>query len=668
MRTSVAALAALVVGSCSRSTPPPRAVDAARVAAPPPKPETLTADTPRTTVRGNRFIAPAGWSIVTRGSATIVEAPEGDSRIALVDVDATDPDSAVAAAWAAYRPDRPWPLKSTTPDSDGDGWTDKRTYAYQTSPNERRSVAAGSLRHDKAWSVWIYDMSDPTGDKRAAQVELVFSRLLPRGYQRETFAGRTARPLDEVGIKELGAFIERGRAALGVPGVAIGLIQNGKVVFEGGFGARELGKKTPVDAGTLFIIASNTKAMTTLMLGKLVDEKKLTWETPVTQVFPAFKLGDADTTSKVQIKHLICACTGLPRQDFEWLLEFEKVTPARALEVLGTMQPTSKFGEMFQYSNPLAAAGGYVGGHVVNPKLELGMAYDQAMKTRVFGPLGMSATTFDFKRALAGNHATAHATSIDDQPALATMDINYSILPVRPAGGAWSNVRDVLKYVGMELSRGTLPGGKRYISESVLLERRAPQVPIGKDVTYGMGLEVDTTWGVPVVHHGGSMIGYKSDMMWLPDHGVGAVILTNADAGGILLGPFRRKLLELLFDGRPEADSDVATRAKAMHTRIAAERRLLTVPPLGSAVDHLAPRYRSAALGDIVVARAGDVTTFDFGEWKSPVASRKNPDGTTSLITIAAGMDGLEFVVGEVDGKRTLVFRDAQHQYAFSES
>ena len=103
------------------------------------------------------------------------------------------------------------------------------------------------------------------------------------------------------------------------------------------------------------------------MLGKLVDEKKLTWSTPVTQAFPAFKLGDAATTSRVLIKHLICACTGLPRQDFEWLLEFQSLTPAGALAVLGTMQPTTRFGEMFQYSNPLAAAAGYVGGHVLIP-------------------------------------------------------------------------------------------------------------------------------------------------------------------------------------------------------------------------------------------------------------------------------------------------------------
>src|SRR4029453_5009002 len=134
-------------------------------------------------------------------------------------------------------------------------------------------------------------------------------------------------------------------------------------------------------------------------LAKLVDEGKLSWETPVTRLLPSFKLGSADTTSRVLVKHLICACTGLPRQDYEWLFQYEGVTPEGALKTLATMQPTSKFGEMFQYSNSLAAAAGFLGGHVAFPQLELGAAYDEAMSTRVFRPLGMTSTTFDFKQA-----------------------------------------------------------------------------------------------------------------------------------------------------------------------------------------------------------------------------------------------------------------------------
>ena len=455
-----------------------------------------------------------------KGKATIVEAPEGDSRIVFVDVAAMEPDAAIQEAWAAYRPDAKWPLKATTDSSDKDGWTNQKTYSYQTSPNERRGVAAGTLRHGDLHLVWIYDMADPVAEKRGAQVALIFGRLFPKGYSRETFAGRKANSLDDARIKELGAFIEQGLEQLGVPGASLALVQGGKVVFAGGFGVKELGKPEKPDASTLYMIASNTKAMTTMLLGRLVDQKKITWTTPVTTLLPQFKLGDADTTSKVLVEHLICACTGLPRQDFEWLLEFANATPESALATLGTMQPTSKFGEMFQYSNPMAAAAGYVAGHVLFPSMELGAAYDRAMTAEVFGPLGMTSTTFDFARALNGNHAASHALDIDGKPALAAMGVNYSILPVRPAGGAWSSVADLTKYVQMELAKGLLPNGTRYASEAVLKARQEPKVWIGRDDWYGMGLMVDQTYGTPVVHHGGSMIGYKSDMMWLPEHGV----------------------------------------------------------------------------------------------------------------------------------------------------
>jgi len=126
--------------------------------------------------------------------------------------------------------------------------------------------------------------------------------------------------------------------------------------------------------------ASNTKGMTTLLLAMLADEKKLQWDQPVTQLYPSFKLGDADTTRQVLVHHLVCACTGLPRQDLEWLFEFKDATPASSLASLGTMQPTSRFGELFQYSNLMAAAAGYVGAHLYDPSRDLGAAYDDAME------------------------------------------------------------------------------------------------------------------------------------------------------------------------------------------------------------------------------------------------------------------------------------------------
>ena len=627
--------------------------------------EVLAADSPRTTVAGNTFIAPAGWRVDVRGPATILRPPEAGSQIALVDVTASDADAAVAAAWNAYGAGKTWPLKVTNAYPDKDGWSRIRDYSYQTSPNERRDVGATAQFAGGTWTVILYDMAQDVGEKRGGQVALVFSRLFPKGYTRESFAGRTAATLDAARLEKLSQFVEQGRRALKIPGVAVGIVQDGKVVFAQGFGLRELGRPETPDADTLFIIASNTKALTTLMLGTLLDEGKLTWEAPVTSLYPGFRLGSAETTRQVLVKHLICACTGMPRQDFEWLFQYKGVSASGALATLATVQPTSKFGELFQYSNGMAAAAGFIGGHLAFPDKELGAAYDEAMARRVFEPLGMSSTTFDFARALAANHATAHAPDVDGQPSLAVMDLNYSVIPVRPAGGAWSSVRDLLKYVQMEIDQGAMPGGNRFIAKDTLLARRNPQVSIGKDTTYGMGLMVNTRYDVPVVHHGGDLIGFHSDMMWLPDHRVGAVVLTNADGGWVLRDVFQRKLLEVLFDGRPEADADVAARAHSFFEQMAAERKLLSVPAAADETSRLAARYAHPALGEVTVRREGSATVFDFGEWRSPVATRRNPDGTVSFLTIGPGVMGFEFVIAANGPAATLTLRDAQHEYVF---
>jgi CubicO group peptidase (beta-lactamase class C family) len=633
---------------------------------PPPKVAPLAADTKETTSLGTTFVAPAGWTVSVHGPVTILGAPEGNSWMVFVESMASDGEAALKAAWAAYKPDAKWPLKVANDRPDRNGWSKQRVYEYQTSPNERRDVFATVRFGAGHFLVVIEDMSQAVEEKRLAQLVLVVDRLYPKGYAPESFAGKNANPLDAARLAELSRFVESGRKTTGVPGVALGIVQGGKVVFAEGFGFRHQESTEKVDADTLFMIASNTKALTTLLLAKLVAEGKLTWETPVTTLLPSFKLGDPETTRQVLVKHLICACTGLPRQDMEWLFEFRGVTPEKALATLGTMQPTSRFGEMFQYSNPMAGAAGFTAGHVLFPDLELGEAYDRAMQKEVFDPLGMKATTFDYARALSGDHAQPHAPNIDGKPSPAVMEVNYAIIPLRPAGAAWSSVRDMLAYVNMELSEGKLPDGSRYIPAEPLLERRKPQVSIGKNQTYGMGLEVDTTYGIPVVHHGGDLVGFHSDMMWLPQQQIGAVILTNGDPGWILRTQFRRKLLEVLFDGRPEADTQVDSGAKTFYAQLAAERKLVTVPAEDAPSKALAPLYSNPALGEIAVTHPGGTTVFDFGEWKSDVASRQNPDKTVSFLTTAPGVQGFEFVVG-AGPKRTLVIRDSQHEYVFEE-
>ncbi len=631
-------------------------------------PERVASATQRFTPGGAQFTVPAGWSMATQKNLVLLTPPEADTHLAIVDTQAPDAKAAVAAAWAAYKPDSKRPIKLVTPRPAREGWDERQVFEYETSPNERVVVVAIAERAGTSWTVMILDGSEPTVEKRGAPIDLIFESLRPKGYARESFAGRKANPLDTARIEQMKSFVQSAMQQLGVPGAAIALIDGGKVVYEGGLGVRELGKPDPVDENTLFMAASNTKGMTTLLLAILADEKKLAWDQPVIELYPAFRLGSAETTKQVLVKHLICACTGMPRQDMEWLFEFKNSTPKTVFSLLSTMQPTSKFGEVFQYSNLMAAAAGYVGGHLASPDMELGAGYDRAMQTKIFDPLGMSATTFDYARALAGNHADPHGDDVDGNPRVAKLAFDYSAIPIRPAGGEWTSAHDLARYVMDEINLGKLPDGRQLVSQENLLMRRKPQIILGEDSWYGMGLIVDKKYGVPVVSHGGSMAGYKSDFWFLPDYGVGAVLLTNADTGGFMNGPFGRRLLEVLFDGKPESAGDLASAANAYKANLAKERTRLVVPADPAVVARLAPHYTSRELGQLDVVRANGGTTFDFSEWSSAVASRKNDDGTISMITIDPTNSGFEFVVGEKAGKRTLTLRDAQHEYVLNET
>ena len=631
-----------------------------------PSPTQDALDKPSATPRGTTFIVPAGFTQRVQGNAVLLMPPEVDgSRIAIVDAVADSPDAAVAEGWK---------LLGMTPKfmvaTDGaprDGWEARRFYDYDVAANAKRVIRASALRSGKNWTVLLVDVDQAIAEKRASQFGKLGQRLQPAGHSHESFAGHTAHKLDAARLKQVSDFVEQMREEFNVPGVAIGIVQDGKVVMDQGFGVRQLGKPAKVDGDTRFMIASNTKALTTLMLAKLVDAGKLDWNARAVDVYKPFKLGNAATTDKVLIKHLVCACTGVPRQDFEWLFEGEKQTPESVMATLGTMQPTSGFGELFQYSNPMAAAAGYIGGQVAYPGTELGAGYDKAMQALVFDPLGMKHTTFDYAKAQSGDYAAPHGYDIDHKVQVMGMGLNDTIVSSRPAGAAWSTVNDLLKYVQMEIDRGVLADGTRYIGEAALLQRREPQISLGVDRNYAMALIVDKSDGVTVVDHGGDMGGFHSNMMWWPDQKVGAVILTNADEGVELRGPFKRRLMELMFDGKANAVPAATAAAKGNRQGFDAMVKLLRYPADPKALEALAPRYHNDALGDLLVTRTDGKAWFDVGTFKSEVATMPQPDGSLAFMTIDPEVTGFQFTRADKDGVRKLVVRDGQHEYLFDE-
>jgi len=220
----------------------------------------------------------------------------------------------------------------------------------------------------------------------------------------------------------------------------------------------------------------------------------------------------------------------------------------------------------------------------------------------------------------------------------------------------------------MELRQGLLPDGRRLVSTENLEERRRPQVSAGYRESYGMGLQANTQRDILILHHGGAMPGYRSERMFLPEQGVGLVVLTNSDTGGYLTGALFRRLLEVLFDGKPEASERAMTAAMQRAAQIAKARTQLVVPADPAQAGKLAARYVNPMLGELRVEIKDGTTTFDFGAWRSTVASRRNRDKTISFVTIDPAANGWQFVADERNGARALIVRDAQHEYQFVEA
>jgi len=141
----------------------------------------LAADTSLATPGGATFTAPAGWSAVSGERAVVLQTPEPDSHVAIVDVQAADADGAIAAAWKIYKPDAKRPLKLATDRPARNGWDARRVYKYETSPNERAVAEAVAYRAGAAWAVLIIDGTEPTFERRAAPVSLISQSSRAKG-------------------------------------------------------------------------------------------------------------------------------------------------------------------------------------------------------------------------------------------------------------------------------------------------------------------------------------------------------------------------------------------------------------------------------------------------------------------------------------------------------
>lgn len=626
----------------------------------------LDADTKTTTGGGATFEAPKGW-LMTKGADVIaLEAPERDLTVTFVEAREKDAEKAIAFAWARTQPGFARKPKMTTKPPPRDGWDEVTQIVYDTSAAEPRDVVALARRKGDVTYVTLVDGTSAALSRRGANLATAVGSFRAPGVEEESFAGKKANKLDARRLEAFEKFVEDARVQAKVPGVAVAIVQDRKIVYEHGFGARAFGREEPVTENTLFIIGSITKSLTSLMMAKLVDEGRFAWDTPVVDVLPTFTLGDADATKRLAMRHTVCACTGLPRQDMTFFFGYSKATPESRVEEMKGLKPTTAFGETFQYSNLMVSAGGYLAAHAAEPKKPLGPAYDAAMRSRVLDPIGMKTSTFDFAVAQKREHALPHALTTSLEVRSMPVGVEAWIPAIRPAGGLWSSAHEMARWVAVELDGGKTLEGKEVVSAANLAERKKPMARISEKKSYGLALVVESYDGVDVVAHSGGTSGFNTVALWLPEHHVGLVVLTNLSSANALLESTRRRFFELLFDGQDEARQGLAFALDRREKAYAADFGKLEVAPDDAWTAALAGEWKNPVLGKIAVRVADGRAIVDAGEWKSAFGRVKEQDGSEKLVLLDPPFAGFDLLVKGSGAAATLTLDIGQEKYVFA--
>jgi CubicO group peptidase (beta-lactamase class C family) len=589
------------------------------------------------------FAAPPGWHVEYHSDRVTLTDPDQAIRVTIIPNAGADAATAIAAAWRLVEPGFTLApgAPEDVPDSDDDDWDAVTTIEYQPPTSQQRSVFARWRRSGAHRFVVLVDGDRVAVDRRATDISVLEGSLHVPGMREQSLGAR--RPLD---AHQLDAFVQRALAALDVPGAAIAVIDDGKVVYERTLGVRALGDPAPITADTRFLIGSITKPMSTLMEAALVDSGVVGWETPVISVLPWFAVGDPDLTRTLRLWHMSCACTGMPDDDLVDLFEWDGVTPEMRLAEMKAMKPTTKLGETFQYSNLMVAAGGFIAAHAFAPERPLAQAYAAAMQAKVFGPIGMTSTTLDYATVANGNHAVPHALAIDGSTRALPLAIERGVEPIAPAGAVWTTLRDMERYVSTELGDGVTPEGARVVSEANMRERLRMRVRSSATDWYALGIGVGTYSGTRMIAHDGGSHGFGTTMFTLPDEHLGIIIFTNVRNGGLQEElPFNaavtRRIVELAFTGA----TPLADRKLAYYAKLRWQKRPYMPSPEKSWVAALIGTYRDPVLGAVVIRATEGGADLDAGEWHVAIDRTVEPDGTVKLVVLDPPFAGSAWVV-----------------------
>jgi CubicO group peptidase (beta-lactamase class C family) len=328
----------------------------------------------------------------------------------------------------------------------------------------------------------------------------------------------------------------------GLPGLAVGIVVDGEVVYVRTGGELAAGSGQAVDADTLFKVASNTKSMTTALLARLVDQGRLQWDDPVVKYLPDFRMHDGWVTREMQVRDLLIHNSGLGAGAGDLMLwpEPNLFTRGDVIRGLRYLKPVYSFRSRYAYDNSLYIVAGEVAAAAG------GAPYDVLVRREVFEPLGMRrCQAGEWRRDAVGNVAQAHMRSDGRNVVIRADDEVIPDVPMMAAGGVRCSLSDMLAWVRTWLQpEGDIVAvdGSRWLSRrqrEELWKTHMP-MPLSRQMrewdrshfsAYGYGwrlTDVDGTWKVS---HTGTLAGMYSAVVLLPEKKTGFVLMANGEAG-----------------------------------------------------------------------------------------------------------------------------------------
>ncbi|MCG7385165.1 serine hydrolase [Paenibacillus sp. ACRRY] len=308
-------------------------------------------------------------------------------------------------------------------------------------------------------------------------------------------------------------------------GAAVAVIHKNEVIWQKGYGYRDLESKLEVTPSTLFAIGSSTKAFTATTAALLVDQELLNWDTPVKTYKDNFKMFDPVATERLTIRDMLCHRSGLPRHEMAWYNSPR--TREQLVNALQYLEPNEDFRNKWQYQNLMYMTAGYLVGNLKET------TWEKLVQDHLFKPLGMTSSLFSVEEMQTQpDYAFPYMEKDGENVRIPYRNIDAA----GPAGSINSNLEDMIAWLRLQLNKGQYDG-QQLVSKEQMEVLHSPQMPCdspfhGPEMpisTYGLGWFIEPYRGHSLIHHGGAIDGFSSQVAFLPEEEIGIVVLCNTN-------------------------------------------------------------------------------------------------------------------------------------------